>query len=227
MVPFLSLHLPPSIITSRSLLLKPASQTLAHPFTGHAFPPASPCPPISLCQPVTLWTSPFIPWRLRLQVLSAPQPISCRHRDDASLTFRFVQFVGLSSREFLCRLYHPPLSHGHALGFFFLIKNLHLSNLKCKLSFSLWLQILTFPAHVHNHELKLQPDLQFFDSSDFLTLNFYSPLPLKVFVVVVCFVFLFWVPLTMLIHHYNPSLRKLTTHPSGVLMVIFALQHPP
>lgn len=28
--------------------------------------PRIPMPTVSLCQPVTLWTSPFIPWRLRL-----------------------------------------------------------------------------------------------------------------------------------------------------------------
>lgn len=65
------------------------------------------------------------------------------------LHFSFVQFVGLSSGNFCAVISPHPFSWPCTWLFLF---NKKFTPLKSQMQafFSLWLQILTFPAHVHN-----------------------------------------------------------------------------
>lgn len=106
--------------------------------------------------------------------VSSSNPFPVNIHDDASLTFCPSSFLTSIPVFFL------PWSCTWL--FFFSIKNFHLPNLECKLSFSLQPQTLTLPTHLCNQVLKLQ---QFVNSimtynplipDSFFTVDFYSRL---------------------------------------------------
>ena len=96
---------------------------------------------------------------------------------------------------FLFNKKFKPLKSQMQAFFFSLTPNSHVSS-PCTQS---WTQTTTWPT--------IRWFFRLFHSQFLYPFTF-----LGFVVVVVCFVFLLWVPLSMLIHHYNPSLEK--THNS-------------
>lgn len=163
---------------------------------------------------MTLWVSLFIHWRLWLLVLSAPptyflstsmmMPI-LHFCSSSLLTSTPVNFYAYYITHpfswsctwlFLSNKKFTPLKSQMQAFFLSLTPNSHVSSPRMQswTQTTTWRTILWFFRLFHSQLLWPFTFLVFF------------------FVVVVCFVFLFWVPLSMLIHHYISSLEK--THNS-------------
>lgn len=219
--------LPPSTTaTSSSLLFKPISETLAYTFRGHAletylqvhFPTFA---------KLWLFKHLFTHWRLWLLVLCLLlQSTSFQHPWWCQFYILSFQFLDLNFSEFSLPYYITHPFSWSCTQIFFLIKSFHFPNLKCKLSFTPQPQIPTLPASLFNQILKRQQSVNAILTYDSLIPNFFSLYLFIGLYLFSCFVYLFWYCSIYWYIIIILPLRKLSTHSSNVLMVIFALQYP-